>query len=140
LTTSLATVFVFLISVLLAVYTGLSETLAVATARSTITVFATVCGILLLVFVAPPTRFWAGSDVLRGQGDWRPTILAAVLVTGLVVLLSLSTGRAFFEIQELTLLDAAVIGGVALLWALALRFIWRRRLLELVLGIELKGT
>lgn len=138
--TSLATVFVFLISVLLAVYTGLPEAQVVATARSTITVFATVCGILLLVFVTPPTRFWAGSDDLRWQGDWRPAILAAMLVVGLAVLLVLPVGRAFFEIQQLTLLDAAVIGGVVLLWALALRFIWRLRLLERLLSIELRGT
>jgi hypothetical protein len=52
------------------------------------------------------------------------------------VLVSLPLGRTFFEIQELTLLDSAVIGGVALLWALVLRFIWRFRLFERLLGIE----
>src|SRR6266699_7105731 len=134
LTTSLATVFVFLISVLLAVYTGLSETLAVATARSTITVFATVCGILLLVFVAPPTRFLAGGNAPRG--DWRPIMLAGALLGGLTLLLSVPLGRAVFEIGALPLFDVAVIVGVALLWALLLRFIWRSRLLERVLCIE----
>ena len=57
LTASLMTLFVFLIAVAIAVSRGLPEATVIATARSTITVFATVCGILLLVFVAPPTRF-----------------------------------------------------------------------------------
>lgn len=134
LTASLATLFVFLVAVVLAVSAGLSEAMVIATARSTITVFATVCGILLLVFVAPPSRFWVGGNTL--SGDWRPTILAAVLLGCLGVLLGLPLGRAFFEIGALTPLDAAVIVGVALLWALLLRFIWRLRLLERILGIE----
>jgi cation-transporting P-type ATPase E len=134
LTASLATLFVFLVAVALAVSAGLSEAMVIATARSTITVFVTVCGILLLVFVAPPSRLWVGGAAL--SGDWRPTILAAVLLGCLGVLLSLPLGRAFFEIGELTLLDAAVIVAVVLLWALLLRFIWRLRLLERILGID----
>jgi cation-transporting P-type ATPase E len=134
LTASLATLFVFLAAVVLAVSSGLPEAQAISTARSTITVFATVCGVLLLVFVAPPTRFWAGGNAVRD--DWRPTVLAGVLLLGLGVLLSLPPGRAFFEIQELALLDVAVIVSVALLWAILVRFIWRLRLLERILGIH----
>ncbi|HEX6553314.1 MAG TPA: hypothetical protein VF026_11170 [Ktedonobacteraceae bacterium] len=78
LSASLKTLFVFLIAAALAVSTGASEAAVIATARSTITVFATVCGILLLVFVAPPSRFWAGRNA--AGGDWRPAFLAAVLL------------------------------------------------------------
>jgi cation-transporting P-type ATPase E len=134
LTASLATLFVFLMAVVLAVSSGLPEAQVIATARSTITVFATLCGVLLLVFVAPPASFWAGGNAVRG--DWRPTILAGVLLLGVGVLLSLPPGRAFFEIQELALPDIAVIVSVALLWALLVRFIWRLRLLERILGIH----
>jgi len=59
-----------------------------------------------------------------------------VLLGCLGVLLGLPLGRVFFEIGALTPLDAAVIVGVVLLWALLLRFIWRLRLLERILGIE----
>jgi len=134
LTGSLAMLFVFLLAVALAVSRGLPEATVIATARSTITVFATVCGVLLVVFIAPPTRFLAGGDTM--SGDWRPTILAAVLLGGLTVLLSVPLGRAVFEIGALPLFDVAVIVGVAPLWALLLRFIWRFRLLERVLGME----
>lgn len=134
LTASLATLFVFLTAVALAASTGLPEATVIATAHSTITVFATVCGILLLVFVAPPTRLWAGGN--SPTGDWRPATLAAVLLGGLTVLLSVPLGRAVFEIGSLTLLDVATIAGVALLWALLLRFVWRFRLFERVLSME----
>ncbi len=133
LSAALATLVVFLISTRLAIAAGLSEARVLAEGRSSITVFATVCGILLLVFAVPPPRFR-----IRGgaqSGDWRPTILAGVLLLGLVLVLSLPLGRAFFEIEKFTLLEGTVVGGVALLWALVLLFIWRWRLLERVLGI-----
>ena len=130
---SLATLFIFLTAVALAASRGLPEATVIATARSTITVFATVCGILLLVFVAPPTRFLAGGNTL--SGDWRPTMLAALLLGGLTVLLNVPLGRTVFEISALPLFDVATIVGVALLWALLLRFIWRFQLLERILSI-----
>ena len=98
LTASLATLFVCLIAVALASSAGQPEAMVIATAYSTITVFVTVCGVLLLVFVEPPTRFLAGGDAL--SGDWRPTILAAVLLVGLAVLLVIPPARAFFELQR----------------------------------------
>jgi cation-transporting P-type ATPase E len=131
---SLATLFVFMIAVAIAVSRGLPEATVITTARSTITVFATVCGILLLVFVAPPTRFLAGGNTL--SRDWRPTMLAALLLGGLTVLLGVPLGRAVFEISALPLFDVAVIVIVALLWAFLLLFIWRFRLLERILGID----
>ena len=134
LTASLMILFVFLIAVALAASRGLPEATVIATARSTITVFATVCGILLVVFVAPPTRFFAGDNA--PSGDWRPAILATVLLGGLTVLLSIPVGRTVFEIGALPLFDVATIASVALLWALLLHFIWRFRLFERVLGME----
>jgi cation-transporting ATPase E len=110
----------------------------ITTARSTITVFATVCGILLLVFVAPPTRFLAGGNTL--SRDWRPTMLAAVLLGGLAVLLSVPLARTVFEIGALPLFEVAAIVVVALLWAFLLLFIWRSRLLERILGITVDGN
>jgi cation-transporting ATPase E len=89
--------------------------------------------LLLLVFVAPPTRFLAGGNPV--SGDWRPAILAGVLLVGLTVILTVPLGRAVFEISALPLFDVAAIVGVALLWALLLHFIWRSRALERVLGI-----
>jgi cation-transporting ATPase E len=113
LTGSLATLFVFLLAVALAVSRGLPEAVVMVTAHSTITVFATVSGVFLLVFVAPPTLFLAGGNAVRG--DWHPTVLAAVLIGGLTLLLSIPSGRAVFEIGSLPLFDVVAVVGVALL-------------------------
>jgi cation-transporting ATPase E len=130
---SLATLFVFLLAVALASSRGLPESVVMETARSTITVFATICGIFLLVFVAPPTHFLAAGNAVRG--DWRPTMLAAVLLGGLTLLVSVPQGRVVFEIGVLPLFDVFAIVGVVLLWALLLSFTWRFRLLERILGL-----
>jgi cation-transporting P-type ATPase E len=65
-------------------------------------------------------------------------MLAAVLLGGLTLLLSVPLGRTVFEIGALPPFDVAAIVSVALLWALLLRFIWRWRLLERMLGLESK--
>jgi cation-transporting P-type ATPase E len=83
LSASLMTLFVFLIAVALAASRTLPEAEVIATARSTITVFATVCGVLLVAFIAPSTRLWAGGNT--ANGDWRPAILAVVLLRLLVL-------------------------------------------------------
>jgi len=126
--------FVFLLAVALDFSRGLPEAVVIEMARSTITVFATIYGIFLLVFVVPPTRFLAGGNAV--SGDWRPTMLAAALLGGLMLLLNVPVGRAVFEIGALPLFDVVAVVGVVLLWALILRFIWRFRLFERMLGFE----
>ena len=46
-------------------------------AQSVLTYTMILIGILLLIFVEPPTRAWVSGDAL--SGDWRPTILAIFL-------------------------------------------------------------
>jgi hypothetical protein len=98
LTGSLATLFIFFLVVAIATSKGLPEAEVIATARSTITVFATVCGVLLVVFVAPPTRLLAGGNA--PSGDWRPTLLAAVLLGALTVLLSIPWVALFLKLAR----------------------------------------
>lgn len=45
--------------------------------------------------------------------------------------------RSFFELAPLDLIHYLGIGLVAILWALALRFTWRHRLLDRFLGVEI---
>ena len=47
-------------------------------AQTTLTYMIVICGILLVIFVEPPTKWWAGGDVL--SGDWRPTLLSIGLL------------------------------------------------------------
>jgi cation-transporting ATPase E len=104
-------------------------------AQSALTTLLVVCGLLLLAFVAPPMRAWLGGDGPRG--DWRPSLLAVGLFVGYGVILAVAPLRELFDLVPLALSDYLLLGGVAMLWALVLRWTWRVRLLERVLGIDL---
>jgi cation-transporting ATPase E len=109
---------------------------ALARAQTALTVMAVPCGLLLLPFVEPPTRFWEGGDSLAG--DWRPTILAAALFAAFMGLLVIQPLRSFFGLTPLTGEEYIVIGCIVVVWALVLRFTWRTRLLDRFLGVDLQ--
>ncbi len=91
-------------------------------------------GLLLVVFVQPPSRFWVGGDVL--SGDWRSTYMAI----GLLVLFLLATYLPLTqELLRLAPLDNArdylLILAIAIVWGLLLRTIWRLPGLNRYVGI-----
>jgi hypothetical protein len=43
--------------------------------------------------------------------------------------------REFFELARLGLKDFLLIGGITVVWAVSLRYIWRTNLFERLLGI-----
>ena len=111
-------------------YLGMTGDAQVArTALTTATVF---CGLLLIPFVEPPTRFWEGGDDL--SGDWRPTILALGMLLAYGVVLAVPGLRGFFELSPLRLVDYLIIAASVAIWALLLRLIWRTKLFERVLA------
>ena len=85
-------------------------------------------GLLLVVFVEPPSPWWTGGDVL--SGDRKPAFLALGLALVFGWALTLPGFRNTFELSRLDWLDGVIIGGAVLIWLFALRFAWRRRLLE----------
>ena len=103
-------------------------------AQSALTTFAVVCGLLLIPFVVPPTKAWVGGNAF--SGDWRPTLMALGLLVGYVVLLAIPPLGAIFEISPLPIGVYVMIGAVALVWGLTLRWIWRKRLLERYLQVD----
>ena len=103
---------------------------ALTIAQSALTTITVLCGLLLLPFVKPPTR---GSS----SGDWRPTILALVLLIAYGAILATPALRRFFEMQPLEISDYLLIGIVAALWAWVLRWSWRIRLLDRFLNVDL---
>lgn len=109
---------------------------AVTRAQTALTVMAVPCGLLLLLFVEPPTRFWEGGDSIAG--DWRPTMLAAALFAAFMGLLAVRPLRSFFGLAPLTGADYVVIASIVVVWSLALRFTWRARLLDRFLGVDLQ--
>ncbi len=90
-------------------------------------------GLLLVIFVEPPTKFWVGGDEF--SGDWRPTIMALVMLSTYAALVLVEPLREFFELELLGLGDYLFIGGVAAAWTLLLRYSWRINWFERLLGI-----
>jgi cation-transporting ATPase E len=97
--------------------------------------FLAVCGLLLVMFVEPPSRFWAGRD--EPSGDRRPTWLAIVLLLGLLAIVVVSPLSGIFDLRPVKPLDVLVIAAAAAVWVFLVRWTWRRSLLEHFLGIDL---
>lgn len=106
----------------------------ISKARDAITVTTVLCGLMLLVFVEPPIRFFAGGDEL--SGDWRPTILAGIMLAALVAILNVGFLRDFFGLGKMSQQDFALILGIVVVWAVVLRSIWRYRVLDRFLGVD----
>ena len=100
--------------------------------RTVLTTTLTLCGLLLIPFVEPPTQGWVGGDVY--SGDRRPTILAGLMLALFILIMVVPSFRDFFELSPLGLLDIAIILAVVAAWTFTLRFIWRARILERLMG------
>lgn len=107
----------------------------VAYAQLAVTYTLTACGLLLFVFVQPPTRAW-----MLGQAatiDRRPAFVAAGLMIVFVLFAGTRLADFFFKLTALR--EPAhylFVGVVVLVWAFALLLIWRTRLLERYLNID----
>jgi cation-transporting P-type ATPase E len=102
------------------------------TALITLQVFG---GLLLLPFLKPPTPAWVGGEPL--SRDWRYTILAGLVLSMYLLILTVPSLRQFFELYPLKLIHYLGIGWVALIWALVVRFAWRHALLDHFLGTKI---
>ncbi len=121
--------------VALAVYLAfLGTTGDLEIARAALTTTTVLCGLLLIPFVEPPTKWWVGGDVL--SGDWRPALLALGMLGLFGMITAVPSLRDFFELTPLRGLDYLLIGIVVAVWALLLRLIWRARLFERLLDLE----
>jgi hypothetical protein len=105
-------------------------------AQLVVTYTLVACGLLLFVFVQPPTRAW-----MFGQAsivDRRPLVVAAVLMILFLLLAPTGLAYTFFKIAALREPTHYLFVGVAVVvWASVLLLIWRTRLLERYLRIDL---
>ncbi len=107
-----------------------------ASAQTALTYGKVLMGLVLVLFVAPPTRFWSGGAPVRR--DWRPALLALGVLVLLLVFSAIPPLRRFFELTPLpSRVDGPIIFGVIVIWLFVLRFVWRARLFERYLGIDL---
>lgn len=103
--------------------------------RSALVTIMIICGLLLVPFLKPPTTAWVGAEPL--SGDWRYSLVALALLGVYAIVLAVPPLRQFFELSLLGVNDYLILGSIALLWCLLLRFIWRSKLLDRFLGVDL---
>jgi len=127
---SLAGLFVFYGSLFLE---GSGSAQALDAARTALTAFLVFAGLILVVFVEPPTAWWAVAEPL--SPDRRPTILAVVLGIGFLVTLAVPPARAFFSFEVPSPRDGVLVVIAVLTWMLLVREFWRRRLIERFMGL-----
>jgi cation-transporting ATPase E len=106
-------------------------------ARSGLTTFTVLTGLLLVIFVEPPIVFFTGGDEL--SGDIRPTILAGGMLLLFILILIISPLRDFFELLVLPPNYYAIIIVGVLLWMFVVREVWRRRLFDRFLNVDLSS-
>jgi cation-transporting P-type ATPase E len=107
--------------------------------QSILTATAVLCGLVLLPFVEPPVHWLSGGD--EYSGDWRPTILAVVLL-GCFLIVNFSSGlRRVFAFSRIDALDLFALAAIVAGWAVFLRWAWRYRFFERIAGLEAwRGT
>ena len=103
-------------------------------AQTALASFLVLAGLLLVIFVEPPTKWWTGGDEL--SGDWKPTIMAVLLIIGFFIIAAIPPLRGFFALTELTLFEWGLVCGATLLWLITVRFFWRHSITARFLGIK----
>lgn len=110
------------------------KAVAQAIGRTAMSIFTTLAGLLLVIFVEPPTPFFSGGDEL--SGDWRPTQLAITLIIIFFVILAVEPLRNYFELLNLGFLNVMFISAFTLIWAFVTHYVWRERWFQRFLHLE----
>lgn len=106
------------------------------TAQTELACFLVLTGLILVVFVAPPTTWWVGGSEL--SGDRRPTVMALGLTLVFGMLLQVPLFRSLFGLAPLGVRHLAVVVGASVAWLFLLRAVWRVQLGERLLRVERK--
>jgi cation-transporting ATPase E len=97
-------------------------------ARSALTAFLIGTGILLILFVEPPFRFFSIEE--KVVGDWKTVVLAVAMAVCLVGVLLIEPLHKFFEIVVLRPVDYAILAALVLIWMFLFRTLRRRHAME----------
>jgi cation-transporting P-type ATPase E len=103
-------------------------------AKTAVTAFLIYVGVLVLLYVEPPTRWLAVIEPL--SPDRRPTYLAATLAIAFVIVMLVPPARTFFNLAPMSLRDAGIVLGGVAAWAVLVWISWRWRFVERFLGME----
>jgi len=107
----------------------------VTNAQSALSAFLVFAGLLLVIFVEPPTPWWTGGDVL--SGDWRPTWLALGLGALFILMELIPPLRNLFALERLGAVEWALVIGATVVWLFLVRLMWRTRILERLVSVDI---
>jgi len=102
-------------------------------ARDALTYFLVLGGLWLVAFAAPPTEWFA--VINENTREWRPTLLAALMVPAYLLIASSATMRGFLDVKALSVRQYLLFAAISLVWAMILRAIWKYRLFERYFGL-----
>ncbi|MDB5075402.1 MAG: ATPase, P-type (transporting), superfamily, subfamily [Chloroflexi bacterium] len=102
-------------------------------AQTALSAFLVFCGLFLVIFVEPPTEWWAGGE--RLSGDWKPTLLAIGLMLAYLIISAVGPLRTLFALSPLGMPYIPLIIVAVVVWLFLVRIVWRARLIERFLGI-----
>jgi cation-transporting ATPase E len=94
-------------------------------ARTALTTLTSLCGIGLILLLAPPTRRPA-TDGPWLTGDPRPTALAGAMVVLFGVIIGVPASREFYGLAALSPADILALAAIAAVWFVALALARRR--------------
>ncbi len=103
-------------------------------AQTALASFLVLAGLLLVIFVEPPTKWWTGGDEL--SGDWKPTLTALILMIAFFIISAVPSLRSIFALRELSWSEWAMTLGATVIWLFAVRFFWRHSVTARFLGIQ----
>jgi cation-transporting ATPase E len=106
---------------------------ASAHARTALTTFLVFVGLALIVFVEPPTAWFAVAEPI--SRDRRPTYLAIALGFGYLATLLVPAARDFFSFAVPNPSDALLAGVAIAIWIPLVRTFWKGRLVDRFLGL-----
>jgi cation-transporting ATPase E len=112
---------------------GFVQEAATIGAQTGLSTFVSLASILLILFLEPPNRWFAGWT--RPRADKRPGVLVAALLVGLIAALVVPSLRDYFGLTR----PAGIVYETALpllvVWFLALGAAYRLRVMDRLLGL-----
>ena len=105
--------------------------------RSALVTIILLCQMLLICFLKPPLRIFAGGEA--HSGDWRYAGMALGITGIYTCILAVPNLRNFFELALLSKFDYLFLVLVALEWGFILRWFWRTRIFDRFLGVNLSS-
>jgi cation-transporting ATPase E len=113
------------------------DSVARPVAQTMLTTFSILCGLLLILFVEPPNRFFAAGNPI--SNDLRPTYMAIGLAVAYLALLTVPSLGQYFDIKLVSIREFLWILAAVIAWTLIMRWIWRFKIVERFLSVKLKG-